>query len=76
MRKRRFLDLNLSISNGTVSTKIYDKRDDFDVTKCREAIAKTLNDHCTRWCKREHVESNALNNWKLIFFRSSINAFF
>ena len=25
-----FLDLNLSISNGTVSTRIYDKRDDFD----------------------------------------------
>ena len=25
-----FLDLNLSISNGTVSTKMYDKRDDFD----------------------------------------------
>ena len=25
-----FLDLNLSMSNGTVSTKIYDKRDDFD----------------------------------------------
>ena len=25
-----FLDSNLSISNGTVSTKIYDKRDDFD----------------------------------------------
>ena len=25
-----FLDLNLSISNGTVSTKIYDKREDFD----------------------------------------------
>ena len=24
-----FLDLNLCISNGTVSTKIYDKRDDF-----------------------------------------------
>ena len=24
------MDLNLSISNGTVSTKIYDKRDDFD----------------------------------------------
>ena len=24
-----FLDLNLSISNGTVSTKIYDRRDDF-----------------------------------------------
>ena len=25
-----FLDLNLCISNGTVSTKIYDKRDAFD----------------------------------------------
>ena len=25
-----FLDLNLCISNGTVSTKIYDNRDDFD----------------------------------------------
>ena len=25
-----FLDLNLCISNGTVSTKIYDKRDEFD----------------------------------------------
>ena len=25
-----FLDLNLCISNGTVSTKIYDKRGDFD----------------------------------------------
>ena len=26
-----FLDLNLCISNGTVSTQIYDKRDDFDI---------------------------------------------
>ena len=25
-----FLDLNLCISNGTVSNNIYDKRDDFD----------------------------------------------
>ena len=29
-RRNSFLDLNLCISNGTVSTKIYDKRDDFD----------------------------------------------
>ena len=28
--KPRFLDLHLSISNDIVSTKIYDKRDDFD----------------------------------------------
>ena len=26
----KFLDLHLSISNDIVSTKIYDKRDDFD----------------------------------------------
>ena len=36
-----------------------------DFTKCREV----LNDYCTRWCKREHVESNALNNWKLNIFQ-------
>ena len=28
--KALFLDLHLSISNGIVSTKIYNKRDDFD----------------------------------------------
>ena len=37
--------------------------------KCRETIASALNDYCTRWCKREHVESNALNNWKLKIFK-------
>ena len=29
--KGPFLDLHLSISNGFVSSKIYDKRDDFDI---------------------------------------------
>ena len=28
--KLRFLDLNLSITNGMVSSKIYDKREDFN----------------------------------------------
>ena len=39
--------------------------------KCRKTIASALNDYCTRWCKREreHVESNALNNWKLKIFK-------
>ena len=23
---------------------------------------------CNGWCKREHVESNALNSWKLYIF--------
>ena len=39
-----------------------------DCKKCRESIAGALNDYCTRWCKREHVESNALNEWKLNIF--------
>ena len=29
-KEAAFLDLHLSISNGTFSTKIYDKRDEFD----------------------------------------------
>ena len=40
-----------------------------DIKKCREAIAGALNNYCTRWCKREHVESNALSNWKLNIFQ-------
>ena len=40
-----------------------------DFNKCRETIASALNDYCTRWCKREHVESNAFNNWKLKIFK-------
>ena len=40
-----------------------------DFNKCRETIASALNDYCSRWCKREHVESNALNNWKLKIFK-------
>ena len=40
---------------------------DFNI--CRETIASALNDYCTHWCKREHVESNALNNWKLKSFK-------
>ena len=30
VNKRPFLDLNLSLTNGIVSSKIYDKRDDFN----------------------------------------------
>ena len=36
--------------------------------KCRETIASALNVYCKCWCKREHVESNALDNWKLKVF--------
>ena len=37
-----------------------------DCNKCCEEIAGPLHEFCNRWCKREHVESNALNTWKLI----------
>ena len=30
-----------------------------DFNKCREEICGSLQDSCNRWCKREHVESNA-----------------
>ena len=32
--------------------------------KCREEIASALNGFGNRWCKREGVEDNALNQWK------------
>ena len=41
-----------------------------DFNKCRETIANALNDYCTHWCKREHVGSNALNDWKLKIFQN------
>ena len=40
-----------------------------DFNKCRETITSALNDYCTRWCKRQHVESNALNICKLKIFK-------
>ena len=33
-----------------------------DFKSCREEIAGALHDFCNRLCKREHVESNALNS--------------
>ena len=40
-----------------------------DFKSCREEIAGALEEFCNRWCKREHVESNALNSWKLNIFK-------
>ena len=39
-----------------------------DINKCREGIAVALNEFCKRWCRREHVECNALNSWKISIF--------
>ena len=40
-----------------------------DFQKCREKIAASLNEFCNRWCKREHVEKDALKDWKLNIFK-------
>ena len=40
-----------------------------DFKSCREEIVGALQEFCNCWCKREHVESNALNIWKLNIFK-------
>ena len=40
-----------------------------DFQKCREKIAESLDEFCSRWCKREHVECDALKDWKLNIFK-------
>ena len=40
-----------------------------DFKSYREEIAGALQEFCNLWCKREHVESNALYSWKLFFFK-------
>ena len=40
-----------------------------DFKSCRDEIEGALQEFCNRWCKREHVESNALNSWKLNIFK-------
>ena len=40
-----------------------------DFQKCREKIAASLNEYCNRWCKRDHVECDALKDWKLNIFK-------
>ena len=40
-----------------------------DFQKCRKKIAISLNEFCNRWFKREHVECDALKDWKLNIFK-------
>ena len=35
----------------------------------REKKTGSLNESCNRWCKREHVECDALKDWKLNIFK-------
>ena len=40
-----------------------------DFQKCCEKIAASVNECFNRWCKREHVECDALKDWKLNIFK-------
>ena len=40
-----------------------------DFKSCHKEIAGALQEFFNHWCKREHVESNALNSWKLNIFK-------
>ena len=40
-----------------------------DFKSCREEIAGAIQEFCNHWCKPEHVETNALNSWKLNIFK-------
>ena len=40
-----------------------------DFKSCHEDIAGAFQEFCYRWCKREHVEPNDLNSWKLNIFK-------
>ena len=41
-----------------------------DFQEYREKIAACLKEFCNRWCKREHVECDALKDWKLNIFKN------
>ena len=58
-----FLDLNLCISNGTVSTKIYDKRDDFDFDIVKFPF---LDDDVLRLLRMGYTYLNLLDSPELL----------
>ena len=58
--KAAFLDLHLSISNDIVSTKIYDKRDDFDFEIVNFTFLVVI------FLVLHHMESISLNSFVLL----------
>ena len=40
-----------------------------DFQKCRDKIAASLNEFCSRSRKRDHVERDASKDWKLNIFK-------
>ena len=46
-----------------------------DFPKCRREIAVFSIDFSNRWCKRENVELDALNEWQINIFKLLILVF-
>ena len=63
-----FLDLHLSISNGFVSSKIYDKRDDFDYIWISVII-------CIKWVKLKRIATVNCLDSQLIKSKESMALF-
>ena len=42
---------------------------DIDFPKCHREITSLLSDFSNRLCKREHVEPDALKEWKINIFK-------
>ena len=60
----RYIDDVLSLNNSKFSENV-----EFVYPREFELLVRCLNDYCTRWCKREHIKPNALNNRKLNIFQ-------
>ena len=58
-----FLTLEFAIS--FLKVLYYKFPPNIDFSKCRREIAASLNDISNRWCKRENVEPDALQEWKI-----------
>ena len=60
--KISFFDFDLRIRSIIVNGPKYRFPVQKDFQNCREKIAASLNEICNRWCKREHVECDALKD--------------
>ena len=49
------------VSEGFLTNSSYAKR----FSNYPKMIAASINKLCIRWCKQEHVECDALKDWKL-----------
>ena len=41
-----------------------------DFQKCRQKYAASLNEFCNRWCKREHIDCDALKDLEIKYLQN------